>query len=317
MRSTDSEMENRAHALAAGLFTVVLGLAAVLAFWWLGQQGTDIDTYVIETPRNVSGLNVQAQVRYRGIRAGKVTAIELDPRDPRLILVRIGIDSRYRLTRGTTAELGYQGITGLAHVLLEDDGSDTVPLPGAAGEPPRLVMKPTFLDGLDDKAGDIVAQAGDVVRRLNRLLDDKNVHHVARTLENAAVASESLRELPATVAALRQALSDENLRRLRGSLVQAEKASGEVAPLAAEAREAVRAVTALAGRLDRLAAEGGGRVTESTLPQADALLRELTDNSRRLSRLLELLERTPQALVFGGGQPPAGPGEPGFSPPKP
>jgi phospholipid/cholesterol/gamma-HCH transport system substrate-binding protein len=71
-------MENRAHALAAGIFTILLGIAAAIAIWWLGQSDESTTRYVLETRRNVTGLNVQAQVRYRGIRAGKVQAIEPD-----------------------------------------------------------------------------------------------------------------------------------------------------------------------------------------------------------------------------------------------
>ena len=98
-------MENRAHALAAGIFTILLGLAAAIAIWWLGQSDDSTTTYLLETRRNVTGLNIQAQVRYRGIRAGKVQAIEPDEKDPRVILVRIAIDSRFKITRGSTAHL--------------------------------------------------------------------------------------------------------------------------------------------------------------------------------------------------------------------
>jgi phospholipid/cholesterol/gamma-HCH transport system substrate-binding protein len=55
---------------------------------------------VLETRRNVTGLNVQAQVRYRGIRAGKVESIEPDPKDaPRDPGPTINIDSRFKLTK--------------------------------------------------------------------------------------------------------------------------------------------------------------------------------------------------------------------------
>jgi phospholipid/cholesterol/gamma-HCH transport system substrate-binding protein len=144
-------MENRAHALAAGIFTILLGIAAAIAIWWLGQTDESTTRYVLETRRNVTGLNVQAQVRYRGIRAGKVQAIEPDDGDPRVILVTIDMDSRFKLTRGATAELGYQGVTGLAYVQIEDDGSSAEPLAGRNGEPARIALKPTLFDTLGEK----------------------------------------------------------------------------------------------------------------------------------------------------------------------
>jgi phospholipid/cholesterol/gamma-HCH transport system substrate-binding protein len=73
-------MENRSHALAAGLFTLFLGLAVALSIWWFGGKHEATTEYTVVTRHNVTGLSLQGQVRYRGIRVGKVQAIELDPR---------------------------------------------------------------------------------------------------------------------------------------------------------------------------------------------------------------------------------------------
>jgi phospholipid/cholesterol/gamma-HCH transport system substrate-binding protein len=122
-------MENRSHALAAGIFTILLGICAASPSGGWGRATIDHQLRP-GNARNVTGLNVQAQVRYRGIRAGKVTAIEPTKPIPRVILVRINIDSRFKLTKGSTAQLGYQGVTGLAYVQIEDDGSSAEPLVG-------------------------------------------------------------------------------------------------------------------------------------------------------------------------------------------
>ncbi|HLP25639.1 MAG TPA: MlaD family protein, partial [Acidobacteriota bacterium] len=154
-------MENRAHALAAGIFVIAMGIAVAAAFWFFGGK-KESDIYLLETRRNVTGLNVQAQVRYRGIRAGKVEAIDQDPADPRVILVKIGLDPRFRLTRSSVAKLGYQGITGLAFVEIEDDGSNPELLPADDDNPARLQLRPGLLETLSERAGDIVTQIGDV-----------------------------------------------------------------------------------------------------------------------------------------------------------
>ena len=310
-------MENRAHALAAGLFTLLFATAAVIAIWWLGQTRQDTSIYLLETRRNVTGLNVEAQVRFRGIRAGKVEDISVDAKDPRVILIRVSVDNRFHLTRGTTAQLGYQGITGLAYVELEDDGRSPEPLVSGDGGPPRLALKPTALDALSDRAEDMIAQTAKVTENLARLLDEKNIANISRTLENAASASEGLRELPQVMASLRQALSPANMERLSALLAHLEKTAGEAAPLTAEVREMVKTMTALAARLDRLAADAGGELTADTLPRSSAMMKELTANARQLSRLLEVLEQHPEALVFGRGEVRPGPGEPGFRAPNP
>jgi phospholipid/cholesterol/gamma-HCH transport system substrate-binding protein len=308
-------MENRSHALAAGIFTLLLGIAAAIAIWWLGQSRDDTLSYMLETRRNVNGLNIQSQVRYRGIRAGKVEAIEPDVADPRLILVRINLDKRFKLTRSSTAELGYQGVTGLAYVQIEDDGSSKEPLVAKDGELPRIVVQETIFDTLDEKAGGIVQQISAASVKLGKVLDEKNVKNLARTLDNLATASDGLRDLPVIVASLREALSESNLRSLRQILAHVEKTAGESAPLTTEIRELVKTMNLMARRVDQMSGRAGDEFTMGTLPRANALMRELTSSSRQLSRVLEGLENNPQMLLLGRGAALPGPGESGFSAP--
>ena len=304
-------MENRSHALAAGIFTILLGIAAAFGIWWLGQGGEATTTYVLETRHNVTGLNVQAQVRYRGIRAGKVQAIESDPADPRVILVRINLEKRFKLTRGSSAKLGYQGVTGLAYVLIEDDGSSVEPLTGTDGQPPRMALRPTVFDTLGDKAGDIVSQINEASLRLGKVLDDKNARNLALALENVATASAGLSELPALLASMRETFSASNVHSLRQILVHVEKTAGESAPLTAEMRDLVRSMSSLSLRFEQLAGSAGDELA-STLPRANALMSELATNSRQLSRVLDGLENNPQMLLFGRAAAVPGPGEAGF-----
>ena len=308
-------MENKSHALAAGIFTILFGIAAAIGVWWLGQSDEATATYLLETRRNVTGLNVQAQVRYRGIRAGKVEAIEPDPADPRVILVRINLDRRFRLTRGSTAELGYQGVTGLAYVQIEDDGSSLEPLAEKENDPPRIPLRATVFDTLDEKAGDIVNQISIASLRLGKGLDERNVQNFSRTLENLAAASEGLRQLPTLMASMREALSESNMRNLRQILANLEKTAGESAPLTAEMRELVKSMSALSRRFDQLTGSAGEELASATLPRANALMRELATNARQLSRVLEGLEDNPQMLIFGRGAAAPGPGEAGYSAP--
>jgi phospholipid/cholesterol/gamma-HCH transport system substrate-binding protein len=306
-------MENRAHAFAAGLFVLLLSLAAAVGVWWLGQSDDDVRTYIVETRRNVTGLNVQAAVRYRGIRAGKVTKIQTDPADPRVIQVHIYVDSRFTLSQSATAQLGYQGVTGLAFVQIEDDGSSSEPLKVGADGTARLTMKPGMIENLGDKAGDIVGQVSLVTARVARLLDEKNMQNLSRTLDNIATASEGMRELPRIMASLREVLSDANIKRLQQTLAHVEKTAGETAPLTGELRELVKSMTLLARQAQQLSGEAGEEVTANTLPRANALMREMATNARQLSRLLETLDNNPQMLLFGREAARPGPGESGFA----
>ena len=122
-------MESRAYALITGLF--VIGLVAAIVAWagWLSQEPVDRKTYRVVATTPVSGLNPQAQVRYRGISVGRVTTIRIDPNDRRRILIDIEVNSDIPVTRGTYAQLGLEGITGISYVHLLDDSKETAPPP--------------------------------------------------------------------------------------------------------------------------------------------------------------------------------------------
>ena len=117
-------MENRAYAIIAGLFALLLCAALAGAFWWLGGSHKAEAEYEIMSTLPVVGLNPQAAVRYRGVSVGRVQEVALDSSDTNLILIRIGIDKRIRLTRGVFAKLVAQGLTGLSYIELDDSGLD-------------------------------------------------------------------------------------------------------------------------------------------------------------------------------------------------
>lgn len=303
-------MESRAHALAAGIFTLLLGLATALAMFWFSGKREATNEYVLVTKGNVSGLNTQAQVRFRGMRAGKVQDIDLDPKDPRNILITISVAADLPVTKGTTARLYHQGVTGLASILLEDKGDRPEPLVGSGDELPRIALQPGFMDTLSDNAAELMTQMRQVAERTTALLSEQNVKRIGQTLANVETAtaglSGSMKDLPQLMASLKQALSDENIRRLGATMANMEKASGEVAPL-------IASLQGVSKKLDALLAESGGEITQTTLPRLNVLLQELSVNSRQMSRLLDQIEESPNMLIFGREARRPGPGEAGFA----
>src|SRR4029079_6173992 len=163
-------MESRAYALITGLF--VLGIAGCIVLWahWLAKTPVARTHYRVVATGPVSGLNPEAQVRYRGMGVGRVSTIALDRKDPRRILVNIEVDDTIPVTRGTYAQLGMEGITGIAYVHLLDDYKDMQPAqPGADGLV-DLPLKPSFFDVISDSAEGMVKDARDVMASVNSLL---------------------------------------------------------------------------------------------------------------------------------------------------
>ncbi|MDD3353664.1 MlaD family protein [Zoogloea sp.] len=309
-------MESRAHAIAAGLFALLLGFGVVFSLWWFSDRREDTRDVLLVTSGSVNGLNPQANVRYRGIAAGKVAGITLDPANPRDLLVRIRIRADLPVTEGTRARLSTQGVTGLAFIALDDRGDKPAPLMGVGGDPPRIPLAPGLVEEVADASVQTLRQVKLVTERLAGLGSPENLARIERSLVNLEAASagldRTLKEAPATLAAVRQVLSPDNVARIGRSLDNLERFSNEAVPTVVEARQLLVRLQTTTERVEALVGSAGARMAGSTLPQVDGLLRELTQTSRQLSSLLGQLDETPQVLLGGRRPAPAGPGEKGF-----
>lgn len=313
-------MENRAHALAAGLFTVLLGVVLLAALWWFSDGREAQRSYLLETTGNVTGLNIEAQVRYRGLAAGKVSDIRIDPDDPRKLLVEIRVRGDIPLTRGTHASLAYQGVTGLAYVELRDRGEDPAPLEAPPGKLPRLALNPGLMDQLSDTTLDTLQRLKGVADRINGFFSDENIARIEVVLKRTESAANGIdrtfAEAPATLAAIRAVLDQDNLARLSATLANLEQASQNATPAMAEFRTLMTRLQAMAERLDNATAAAENSVLDNTLPELNRLLKDLTVTSQRIGRLIEEVDAAPQMLLLGRGHREPGPGEEGFVAPS-
>lgn len=308
-------MENRAYAFGVGLFTLLLGAGVVVVALWLSGKTETRESYVLESRHPVTGLNVQAPVRYRGVDVGKVETIQFSPTDSRAILVRVAVRSDTPITRGTYAQLGSQGVTGLAYVILDDDGGKPERL--SADDPnARIPVRPSFLDELSGAGKDLVADVRQVAARVNVLLGDSNQKQLIRTLAELEGASHRVSELALKV--------DPAIRNVPALTDDARKAIGRADQLMVNLNKLTLELTQRVDTLERVAkgAEqvGGaaqsvsGAAVSETMPRIHILLEELGRTSRSLERLLADLNDEPATIVFGRPAAVPGPGEPGFNP---
>ncbi|MER2541337.1 MAG: MlaD family protein [Azonexus sp.] len=303
-------MENKSHAFVAGLFALVFGVAAILAIYWLSGGRDETHEFVVVTKQNVGGLNPQAQVRYRGIRVGKVSEIRLDPEDFSNTLVTIQIRDDVPLTTGTVARLNYQGITGLAHILLMESGKDTQPLVPNDDQPPRITMIPSLLEELGENGMATLRQARQLMASANDMMNEENRRHLTATLKNLEAASANMKpaleNMTGTLVQMRKLLDDQNIRKLSG-------AASEVGPLLSDARALVGKMQTATDKLDVAIGDASAGGSSALMPRLNELSTDFSMTSRQLSRVLRILEDSPQGLVFGAPALPPGPGESGFA----
>ncbi len=292
-------MNNKSYALRAGLFIVVLGACMVAAVWWIGGRRPPTRPYVVVTQGSVFGLKVASTVFFRGIEAGTVRRIGIDPHDPRRIFVLVAIDDRIPITRGTYAELQLQGVTGLQALDLNTSG-DLRPLPTSAAHPGHIPMRPSLLDDLGHKGERALMQLNAAVKNLNRLLSPANRGHIRTLLSNTARASRQF-----------ETISD-NLAR----------ASRALPALARQSQQTMRELGVVSARLARLtsrlhvlvgtAQTAGNTVVARTLPRLNATLDQLRGAAADVDALSRSLRHDPQQLLLGAPPLPPGPGEPGY-----
>ena len=323
-------MENRSFAVATGLFILGLVAAAVFTGNWLARDPLERLPYRVISTIAVSGLNPQAQVRYRGIGVGRVRTIELDPANPRRILIDIEVAKGIPVTRGTYAQLGQEGITGIAYVHLLDDGKDSAPPAKAPDGVPEIKLRPSFMDEIFDSAQGLSRDARELLANLNALLTSENKQNVGASLASLKRITAELElvstRLPATLARIDATLGgvdrglggffgEDNHRNARESLAQINATMKELPALARDARRLVEDSGKLVERVDRLAGEAHGAtgaVRQDTLPRFNALAESVERGAERVGRLAYELERKPESVLWGRPAARPGPGEPGF-----
>lgn len=304
-------MENKAHALTAGVFVIITLILLIGLAIWLTRDKTQRDLYEMSTSETVSGLQPQAVVRFRGVPVGKVERIGFDSKIKGNVLIRVSIDRAAPMTTSTFATVASQGVTGLGFIQLDDDENSAQRLVPNDEDPPRIALQPGGIDKLLKQSEVIFNQAEQAATRLNQLLSDKNQQSVTVTVTQLSETAGSLNRLAKglepTVASL-PALS----RDAGAALKSVKIVTDEVGNTAKRLNEP-------GGPLNKLS-EGGAALaagvqtfSAATLPKLAEVADETARTMRQLRRTVSAVDDNPQSLIFGNGPPLAGPGEPGFS----
>ncbi|MFZ4481176.1 MAG: MlaD family protein [Rhodoferax sp.] len=315
-------MENKSHALAAGTF-VLLALSLLIALAvWLTRDNRQLRVFELTSAEAVSGLQPQAAVRYKGVPVGKVTAIVLDPKVSGQVLIRIAINEQAPITHSTFATLGYQGVTGLAFVQLDDSGESNLQLESSQRVPARIPMRQGLLSRLSDRGVSILSQMEETTRRINLLLQPANQQTLLSAIASLDQAAASIKNFSTQSGkALPQLMEDAEatLKTMKDTSVRV----GDSADEARRSARAFRAVTermnAQDGTLDQIAkgsdtlAATGQNINSTTLPRVNRALDDGARSVRQLGRSAGAVGENPQSLLFGNGAITPGPGEPGFS----
>jgi len=302
-------MENKAHALIAGIFIIVLAIAAILLGMWFNRDRVERVPYELATKLSIPGLSPQAAVRYRGLDVGKVDDITFDKDVPGQILVHISVRPDTPMTKSTYGTLGYQGVTGIAYVQLDDDGHNPVMVTSSKDHIARIEMRPSLLDQLQSKGLAILIQTEEMTTRMNALLTPEHQKTMLAAFDDVSKAANEIETIPRRL--------QPTLDKMPALAMEMHLAMTSIKKFSTDADTLAIKLQASDGAVDRLssAAEQVGSVANRIETEALPLTRDLRASMRVLNRTLDGLNERPQSILFGSPATVPGPGEAGFGAP--
>ena len=123
-------METRANHFLIGLFTLAVMFGGFGFVWWFSgkSDASNRTTYRVVFEGSVSGLVRGSTVLFNGLNVGEVTGIDFAPAEPGKIYSTIAVNQTVPVRADTKAQLEYQGLTGVASIMLQGGKADATPV---------------------------------------------------------------------------------------------------------------------------------------------------------------------------------------------
>jgi phospholipid/cholesterol/gamma-HCH transport system substrate-binding protein len=315
-------METKVNQAVVGAFVLILAVVGIAAVLWLGSgrlSRKQYGTYLAYFTDSVSGLNLHAPVKYRGVAVGSVREVALDATNPERVRLVLEVELGTPVKEDSIAILGVQGLTGIAYVELEGGSRGSAALRAKPGEPlPVIRTGPSLMRRLDSAGTMLLADLDESTRRINDVLDQDTRATLRSTVSDLREVTEALARRSADIEATLASTavlarngaraSDELprvLERIDRSAAAVERMADSMALAGQSAQAAldgVRGVATGAGMaLQRLEGQAG--------PEVERLVAELRTAAASLGRVSGELERNPGLLLLGRAPTPPGPGE--------
>lgn len=302
----------------------MLAVIAVVAFG-SGHLFRDTARFMSLFDGSISGLDIGAPVRFRGIQVGSVQDILLDlpgvqreRRDLRIAVVydldRGALESRGAMSRlsdpfnidtlmalGVRAELATESlVTGRKYIALDLDPNRPVAMEPLEGAPyPEIPTVTTGLEGIEEAAYSLIAQLN-AIRFDTLVMVATDALSRVGDLAGSPALTAAVDRLPATLDRLDAAAGD-----LQGLAVRLDST---LTPMSEGVRQTTDQATATLEQLDATlqnldgVLQDAGGVLEPGSPvfvQFEQAMTELSGASRALRDLADYLERNPSALIRG------------------
>ena len=302
-------METRANYVLIGAFTLIIASALLLFGLWAAKYSSERtwQEYQVVFREAVTGLSVGSPVQYNGIAVGSITKLSLAPNDPRQVIARIRVESYTPVKTDTRAKLAITSLTGPTIIQLSGGTPQAPALTSVdSREAPVIQTAPSALQNITDTANRIV-------ERLDQVLSDQNVAHIAATLENLDRISGTLaakdQGMEALLVSARDAARslDATLQTTNGTMQRLDRNLVRELPGIMEKLDSTLArLDSAAGNADAILGENRAAINSFAnegLGQLGPTLTELRGLIRDLRQISDRLENNPTRYLLGRDAP--------------
>ncbi len=305
-------METRSSHVLVGGVVLLLTVALFGFIIWLARFSGEADKREFDIFfGSVNGLARGAAVEFSGVPVGTVESINLLPKTPDKVRVRITVDKGVPVLLGTRATVSSVGFTGVSVVSLEGAmaGQSPIDALGPFGKP-VIPAKAGALQGLLESAPELLNNASTLLKNLNNVLNPENQAKLSVLLTNVNATTQGFAQsspkLSATLddaqATLRATTTAANkLGRLADSTSNLLDAHGKgladdlhTTTINANATLASLKATSDAAR------PAMSELSQQTLPEANGLLRDLRQTAGSLGAISAKLDENPAGALLGG-----------------
>jgi phospholipid/cholesterol/gamma-HCH transport system substrate-binding protein len=298
-------METRANYVLIGAFTLVATLSLLMFALWAAKYSSEKSwrQYAVIFTEPVTGLSEGSQVQYNGIAVGTVEELRLAPDDPRRVLATLRVQADTPVKADTRAKMSMTGITGTPIIQLTG-GSPGSPMLADVDnrEIPLIQTEPSALQNIADTANRLV-------ERLDRVLSEQNIRHIAGTLQNVDALTRSIadqrEDLRALIVNARRSSEqlEATLTHTRGAAEKIDRQLADRLPgLIAKLDHTLDELDSAASGANRIVTENRGAIhsfANDGLAQLGPTLSELRALVRDLRRISDRLERSPANYLLG------------------
>jgi ABC-type transporter Mla subunit MlaD len=280
---------------------IVIGLFAIPIGLKLGKKQNTFYSY-FQGERSLSGLEEGADVKYRGVRIGKITRIGYSNNDITRIKVSFTIKGEFPLKKDMFVETGFLGITGLRYIEVLGGTNDS-PLLAPGSEIPS---QQSMMSNLTGKVDVIVDKVEMLLNNLNSFTNSDSLKAVKEILENVASITNETDQFIKDVTPDIKAITVS----VRSTVKKADLIAGDVKEMTATVNQSIDAETVLrilatvdstAQSLKNLSENLNLTIRQSKEDFAVSLenLRATLENANELSKILT---ENPSLILRGENQ---------------